>query len=204
MLFIAGAGGFGRETYDAVLTLKPRSEDGTPDKVPVCFLDDSRAGNAVRGVPVLLPHQAQPGEHFVVAIANPQIRQRMSRALEESRLSPRTIIHSAAVIGPESVLGDGCVILALSHISSSVKLGHHVHVNYNATIGHDSVLGDFVTVLPGANVAGSVFLGEGSTVGSGAVILPGLAVGAGATIGAGAVVTRDVVPNAVVKGVPAR
>lgn len=202
MLFIAGAGGFGRETYDAVLSLKARPEDGAPD--PVCFLDDSRAGFSVRGLPVLLPRQAQPGEHFVVAIADPQIRQRMSGVLAESGLAPRTVIHRAAVIGPESDLGDGCIVLAFSHISSSVTLGRHVHINYNATIGHDTVLEDFVTVLPGANVAGSVLLGEGSTVGSGAVVLPGLAVGAGATIGAGAVVTRDVLPNAVVKGVPAR
>ena len=45
---------------------------------------------------------------------------------------------------------------------------------------------------------------RGASIGSGAVILCGVTIGEGAVIGAGAVVTRDVEPNAVVAGVPAR
>jgi acetyltransferase-like isoleucine patch superfamily enzyme len=45
---------------------------------------------------------------------------------------------------------------------------------------------------------------RGASIGSGAVILCGVTIGAGALIGAGAVVTRNVAPNEVVAGVPAR
>lgn len=204
MLFIAGAGGFGRETYDAVLSHTTFLPDPIADQFVVRFLDDKRAGQSVRKVPVLSPSQADPGEHFVVAIANPDVRSRLAVELMNAGLVPRTIMHRAAIFGPESTAGVGCVFLALCHVSSTVTIGNHVHVNYNATIGHDAVLEDFVTVLPGANVAGSVLLKEGSTVGSGAVILPGIVIGPRATIGAGAVVTRDVMPDKVVKGVPAR
>ena len=48
------------------------------------------------------------------------------------------------------------------------------------------------------------YVGRGASIGSGAVILCGITIGAGAMIGAGAVVTRDVAPDAVVAGVPAR
>jgi acetyltransferase-like isoleucine patch superfamily enzyme len=45
---------------------------------------------------------------------------------------------------------------------------------------------------------------RGASLGSGAVILGGVTIGEGALVGAGAVVTRDVPPNAVVVGNPAR
>ena len=47
-------------------------------------------------------------------------------------------------------------------------------------------------------------VGEGASIGGGAVVLPGLRIGRRSMVGAGAVVTRDVPPNAVVVGNPAR
>ena len=41
-------------------------------------------------------------------------------------------------------------------------------------------------------------------IGAGAIVLPGVTVGENAIVGAGAVVTRDVPPNAVMGGNPAR
>ena len=96
------------------------------------------------------------------------------------------------MIGPETVLGAGSVVLAMAYVSSSCVLGRHVQISYNTTLGHDCRLSDVTTVLPGANVAGSVHLATGATVGSNAFVRQGLTVGAGAFVGAGAVVTKDV------------
>jgi sugar O-acyltransferase (sialic acid O-acetyltransferase NeuD family) len=204
MLYIAGAGGFGRESYDAVLACADDPSVGAREHGVVAFLDDACAGEKVRDVPTYFPEDADCGAEFVVAIADPGPRRRLSRLLTDRGLSPATVVHPAAVIGPDTTIGSGCVILALAHVSSSVRVGNHVQINYNATVGHDAVLRDFVTVLPGANVSGAVTLEEGATVGAGSVILQGLTVGAGASVGAGAVVTHDVSAGVTVKGVPAR
>ncbi|HUR73962.1 MAG TPA: acetyltransferase [Sporichthya sp.] len=193
--YIAGAGGVGREAYDAALAAG----------VPVLgFLDDNHGGTDVRGLPVLAPEAAVAGVGYLIGIADPAARARLAEVLEKLGLVAISIIHPRALIAPETTLGEGALVLANAHISSSVRIGRHVQVQYNATIGHDAILDDRVTVYPGANVSGSVHLQEGVTVGSNAVVLQGRTVGAGSFVGAGAVVTRDVGPGLVVVGSPAR
>ena len=195
--FVVGAGGFGRETLDA---LRAMSADRAID---VEFLDDHAPAGEIDGVRVGRPDQAEAGT-FVVAVADPRARARLAGSLLVRGLTPGQVIHPRAVISPAAAIGPGCVVLANAFVSAGVTLGAHVHVNYNATVGHDSALGDYVTVLPGANVAGSVTIGAGCTVGSNACVLQGLRVGPAGTIGAGAVVTRDLQAGVVVAGVPAR
>jgi sugar O-acyltransferase (sialic acid O-acetyltransferase NeuD family) len=194
-LYIAGAGGVGRETYDAALAAG----------IDVAgFLDDGRAGEEVRGLPVIRPDEAPEGASFIVGIADPLARRRLASLLIERGLTPKEVIHPRSIIGPETHFGPGALVLGGAHVSSSVAAGEHCQVHYNATVGHDAVFGDRVTVYPGANVSGSVFLADDVTVGSGAVVLQGLSVGPGAFIGAGAVVTRGVPAGQVVVGSPAR
>ena len=45
---------------------------------------------------------------------------------------------------------------------------------------------------------------KGASIGSGAVIVAGVTIGENAIVGAGAVVTKDVPPDTIVAGVPAK
>lgn len=81
-------------------------------------------------------------------------------------------------------LGDGALI------------GHNVVF---ATLNHDLDPARRAAMTPAP-----IVLGRNVWVGSNATILQGVTIGDGAVIAAGAVVTRDVAPNTIVGGVPAR
>ena len=51
---------------------------------------------------------------------------------------------------------------------------------------------------------GPIHVGDGAWLGHGTIVLAGVTIGEGAVIGAGSVVTRDVPPNAIAAGNPAR
>ncbi|MET0728090.1 MAG: acetyltransferase [Acidimicrobiales bacterium] len=194
-LWIAGAGGVGREALDVALAA------GVP---VVGFVDDQPSPAPVRALAVRRLDDLRGGTSYVAAIGDPAARLSVAERLDALGASAVALVHPAAVIGPETTIGRGVLVMGLAHVSSSVRLGPHAQVHYGATVGHDCVFEAGATALPGANVAGSVHLGRGATVGSGAVVLQGRTIGAGATVGAGAVVTGDVPDGAVVVGAPAR
>ncbi len=119
-----------------------------------------------------------------------------------------TQIATFVEIQKQAIVGARCKISSHSFICEGVTIedecfiGHHVcFINdrfprATAESGHLQTDDDW-QVLP-------TRVCRGASIGSGAVILCGVTIGERALIGAGAVVTHDVLPGAVVAGVPAR
>ena len=147
---------------------------------------------------------APSATHYIIAIADPVVRQALALRYDAAGLEPASVIHPTASIGPNVTIGPGSIICAMASISTDVVIGAHVHIDRVVTIGHDSVVENFVTVHPAGVISGAVHVGSRSTIGTNASVLQGLRVGADAVIGAGAVVTRDVDESSTVMGVPAR
>jgi acetyltransferase-like isoleucine patch superfamily enzyme len=105
-------------------------------------------------------------------------------------------------IGAKTVLGQECTISAYQHVS----------IGRECVIADRVMLIDFdhgmVEVERPIRLQGiykrDVHVGHNVWIGYGACILRGVTVGDNAVIGTNAVVTKDVPPNAIVAGVPAR
>lgn len=198
-IVIYGTGGMGREALEAALAW--------PETLDVLgFLTDDASGHGtkVMGFPVLGGREWLAGRMHVrvaVAVGDPRGR---ARLVSELRARFVSLIHPSATISPSAEIGVGSILLPGAVLSAGARLGEHCIVNLSATVSHDCVLEDFATLSPGVNLAGYVSLGRESALGVGASVLPRVHVGARAIVGAGAVVTRDVPPEAVVAGVPAR
>jgi len=205
---IIGAGGVGRETFDAATT---------SEVVDLLrgFLDDAFSDNGrdpASGLPAPLlggiDLLSELDVGYVIAVGSGVVRRRLVDRIESSAgattSAPCSVVDAAATIGSSNTVGDGALLLPGARLSNAITLGIHVQVHVNAVVGHDVTLSDYVSVFPNATIGGAVQVGEAATIGSGATVLPGVTIGGGATIGAGAVVVSDVAAGDTVVGVPAR
>ncbi len=69
---------------------------------------------------------------------------------------------------------------------------------------HDGGVGLFRKEFPGINIYGRIKIGNSVFIGNNAIIMPGVTIGNNVVIGAGSIVTRDIPPNVVAAGIPAR
>jgi acetyltransferase-like isoleucine patch superfamily enzyme len=122
-------------------------------------------------------------------------------------------------VGDDSRVGAFVEIQKNARVGARCKISSHTFVCEGVTIEDEVFVGHGVVFIndpdPRATAAGRpqteadwqvvpTRVCRGASIGSGAVILAGVTIGEGALVGAGAVVTRDVPPNTVVAGCPAR
>ena len=105
-------------------------------------------------------------------------------------------------------VGKNCKISSHTFICEGVHIEDNVFVGHNVTFINDkhprSVNVDGSMQTEADWKVEETFIKKGASIGSSATILCGVTVGENSIVGAGAVVTKDVPPNTVVAGVPAK
>jgi maltose O-acetyltransferase len=123
-------------------------------------------------------------------------------------------------------IDEGTVIRPPFHVDYGyqIEVGANCYINFGVTaldtgritIGDNVLIGPNVMLLTPTHpldpdlrkakwqAAEPIAIGDNVWIGGGAIVCPGVTIGENAVIGAGSVVTRDIPPNAVAAGSPAR
>ncbi len=120
--------------------------------------------------------------------------------LKGAKVGKNCNICAQTLIEGDVVIGDNVTIKSGVQLWDGTRIGNNVFIGPNATFTNDA--------FPRSKQYPSEFdvitIKDFASIGANATILPGITIGESAMIGAGSVVTKDVPPNAVVVGNPAK
>ena len=145
----------------------------------------------------------QPELEFVIAIGDNNRRKEIAET-KIPNIKYYTAIHPSAIIGSDTEIAEGSVVMANSIINPSTKIGKHCIINTASVIEHDNLINNYVHISPNATLCGTVKVGDCTHVGAGAIIINNTNITDSCIIGAGATVVNDINEKGTYVGVPAK
>jgi acetyltransferase-like isoleucine patch superfamily enzyme len=180
---------------------------------------------------LILGENASVDETVILAYpASRQISKRLLVIGPHARILSGSVIYQGTTIGAhlttghnivireENSIGDNFRIWSNSIVDYGCKIGNRVKIHSNCYVAQFTTIEDDVFLAPGVTIANDIHPGceqsaqcmrgptikRGAQIGVNVTLLPFITIGERALIGSGSVVTRDVPPETVVAGNPAR
>jgi acetyltransferase-like isoleucine patch superfamily enzyme len=138
--------------------------------------------------------------------------------VQTKQIGEKTTVWQFAVILKNAIVGSNCNINCHTFIENDVVIGDNVTVKSGVYLWDGIRVEDFVFIGPNATFVNDLYpkskqyptefqqtyLRKGCSIGANATILGGVEIGENALIAAGSVITKNVVPNALMVGNPAK
>jgi acetyltransferase-like isoleucine patch superfamily enzyme len=145
-------------------------------------------------------------------MSNPQ--KVMNFISPQAKLGKNVKVWHFAYLGANTEIGDNVSIGSLAHVDYNVKIGSNTRIEGSVYIPPLTVIGKDVFIGPAAVFTNDPYpmskrmigcvVEDGAAIGARAVIKAGVKLGHGSVVAMGSVVTKDVPPDTVVAGVPAK
>jgi sugar O-acyltransferase (sialic acid O-acetyltransferase NeuD family) len=202
-IIIIGSGGLSLEIVDLIDSINKINEQY---KI-VGLLDDNKTTYEISKYPILgttSDISRYSNYSFVIAIANPKIREEFFHRLEGFKLKTPNLIHPKSEISKYAFIekNSGIIINYQAQISALARIEKGVIIDSYSYIGHETSFNQFVTVYPGCQISGKCLIQSNSEIGLGSKIIQGLKIGKHTLIGAGSVVVKDIPGGKVAYGTP--
>ena len=176
------------------------------------FLDDAPKNNMIKNIPVLGGIDSLPllkdkygVEAVYCPLGNNKLRVKFLSYAKELGYKTPNYIHPSVIISPNVTIGDGVYILLGTTIMPYTTINNYVMISMGVHLAHHTTLEDGTFLSTGCNFGASITAHKYAYCGISSTIMTGIKkLGENCLIGAGAVVIRDVEPNTVVAGVPAK
>lgn len=175
---------------------------------------------------VVIGDDSQIGSHCEIGVPSPLADGAPLIIGKSSLIRSHCVFYEGSVFGEKlstghrvtvrekTQAGDGFQIGTLGDIQGHCKIGDYVKFHSNVHVGQHSTIGNYVWVFPyvvltndphpPSNVMMGVTIEDFAAIATMSVILPGVTVKSGALIGAHSSVNRNVEPDTVVAGNPAK
>lgn len=147
-------------------------------------------------------------------IGNDSLIRSHSIFYEGSQFGSKLMTGHRVTVREKIDAGENLLIGTLCDLQGHAKIGNYVRFHSSVHIGQQSIIDDFVRIYPysvltndphpPSNLVLGVKIDKYAIVATMCCILPGVQIGEKALIGAGSLVRKDVEPETVVAGVPAK
>lgn len=175
---------------------------------------------------VVLGNRIKVGAYCELGIATPLGDGTPLILRDDSLIRSHSVFYESSSFGPglttghhvtvreKTVSGAGFQIGTLSEIQGDCRIGDYVRFQSSVFVGKKTTIGNFVWIspyvvltndpTPPSNMLIGCTIEDYASIAAAALVLPGVTIGHHSLVAAQACVTKNVPPNMVVAGVPAR